>query len=76
MYCCLMTYGKKKEHTYPSSKAENELICIGLMMVKRFEDGSEIFSITGYYKDHRDSALDSAVELTAYVKNRWRGLED
>ena len=46
------------------------------MMVERFEDGRELFYITGYYKTYRDSAVDSAIELAVYAKNRWRGIEE
>ncbi len=75
MYCYSMTYAKNSEQVY-SSVEGNKPASVGLMVVERFEDGSESFSIVGHYKDHRDTALDSAIELTVYAKNRWRGLEE
>lgn len=70
-----MGFAKNKERI-DADVVSNKLACVGLMMVERFEDGSEDFHIIGYYKNHRDSAVDSAIELTVYARNRWRELEE
>jgi ketol-acid reductoisomerase len=64
-----MIFAKNKERI-DSNETIHQPACVGLMVVKRFEDGGGAFRIMGYYKDRRDSAVDSAIELAAYARNR------
>lgn len=67
----------RQEDKHPSTAEEAHAARApdGLLLVEHFDDGTQKFSITGFYRHAPMEAMSAAIGLATLVRNLWETME-